>query len=486
VNKLTDQAALNALQQLFRTHFRANPERMTALPVAGSNRKYFRILYRDSSLIASYNPDLQDHRAFLLLADHFRSCKLPVPRVVASNSGDGTCLLQDLGDETLLNRIEKTRMQPGFEKNLYDLYKNVLTDLIRFQLDGDKNLDYRQLPVPGFDARSMRWDLNYFKYYFLKPAAVRFDENALEHDFDTLINYLSGETLHGFMYRDFQARNIMLYDDNLFYIDFQGGRKGPLQYDLVSLLFQVKAGISDHLREQLTGFYLLQLQKRRNIDDNEFKNRLKGFVLLRLLQVMGAYGFRGWFEQKPHFLESIPLLKTNLEWVSVNPALPGKLPEIERIIYEIKNKMEQNELAPQIQLYLFINSFSYRRGIPYDPSGHGGGYVFDCRLLPNPGRLEKFQELTGKDEPVILFFEHEPEVNSFVENAARLVKQTLDRYLNLGYERLQVNFGCTGGRHRSVYCAGKLAETLSSYKRVKIFLKHQELTNSHFDGKSKM
>lgn len=467
----------NALRSLFMSHFKEEILRIVPLPGAGSDRKYYRIFTTDISVIGSCNPDQEDHRAFLYLCSHFRSAGLAVPEIYASNPDNGTCLMQDLGDETLLAWIEKNRSAIDFLANLNRFYEQALSDLIKFQLDGDKLLSYQQLPVPAFDAQAMQWDLNYFKYYFLKPAGILFDERELEKDFYALIKYLSGEQLQGFMYRDFQGRNIMMHDEILYYIDFQGGRKGPLQYDLASLLFQAKAALPDELKSELIAFYLKQLQKRVDFDSTEFKNRLNGFVLLRLLQVMGAYGFRGWFERKPHFLESIPLLYPNLEWVIAKHALPGKLHELQRILSEIKEKMEKATLVPENKLTVNINSFSFRRGIPYDPSGHGGGFVFDCRLLPNPGRLEEYRLLTGMDEPVSKYLDNEPAVNSFVETMLKMVNQVVERYRNEGYEQLQINFGCTGGRHRSVYCAEKLAVVLGSEKEINVMVKHQELKN---------
>ena len=468
---------LTSLRSLFRSHFKEDVLRIVPLPGAGSDRKYYRMFTKDSSVIGSFNPDQREHRAFLFLSAHFQPAALPVPEIYSSNPDEGSCLMQDLGDETLLAWIENNRNTNDFFANLNRFYKQALSDLIRFQLDGDQLLDYQQLPLPAFDARSMQWDLNYFKYYFLKPAGILFDERELEKDFSDIINYLSGEKLQGFMYRDFQGRNIMIHVEMLFYIDFQSGRRGPLQYDLASLLFQAKAALPAALKNELIDFYVKQLQKRIAFDSTEFRKRLNGFVLLRLLQVMGAYGFRGWFERKPHFLESIPLLKPNLEWVLNKEKLPVELPEIKRILSEILLKMETDTLLPKAQLTITINSFSYRRGIPYDPSGHGGGFVFDCRLLPNPGRLEEYRQLTGMDEPVFTYLENEPAVKSFVETMLKMVSQAVERYRREGYEHLQINFGCTGGRHRSVYCAEKLAWALGSEKEIKVTVKHQELKN---------
>jgi aminoglycoside/choline kinase family phosphotransferase len=480
--RITMETELNtnitdSLLKLFKTCFGREALSLEALPGAGSDRKYFRISDHKISAIGSYNPDRSEHSVFLNLCSHFKNAGLPVPEIYATGPENGTCLLQDLGDETLLSWIDSHRKSNTFIPNLTSKYRQVLSDLIRFQLDGDKGLDYQQLPVASFNSHSMHWDLNYFKYYFLKPSGINYNEKALQEDFDALVAWLQQESLQGFMYRDFQARNIMIHDGSMYYIDFQGGRKGPLQYDVASLLFQVKAGLPDAIKEELINFYTLQLRKRVDFDISVFKERLKGFVLHRILQVMGAYGYRGWFERKPHFLESISLLKPNLEWVLKNQNLPVELHEITRVLTKILLKMDNDTLLPKTSLKVTINSFSFRRGIPYDPSGHGGGFVFDCRLLPNPGRLVQYRQQTGMDEDVAGYLSNEPAVNSFVDSVNQMVSQAIDSYQKAGYEHLQVNFGCTGGRHRSVYCAEKLTEALRSQKDIIVTVTHQELKN---------
>lgn len=469
--------ALNALRSLYRLHSGKEVSQISPLPAAGSNRRYFRMATDDYSVIGVYNPDPTEQHTFMYLCSHFLEKGLPVPLLFEFDPESGTCLLQDLGDETLLNYIEKNRTSHDFMQTLQHMYQSILVDLIRFQLEGDEGLDYQMLHTTRFDDQSMHWDLNYFKYYFLKPSGIKFDESELEKNFQLLVSFLSGEELVGFMYRDFQARNIMLQDHKLFYIDFQGGRKGPLQYDLVSLLFQVKAALPDALKLHLMEFYLDRLKDNIDFDIIAFRKRLNGFVLLRLLQVMGAYGYRGWFERKPHFLESIPKLQSNLSWVLENEALPGKLATLREILTEIYLKMEKESLVRNTQLTININSFSYRRGIPYDSSGHGGGFVFDCRLLPNPGRFEEYKDLTGKDAAVITYLQDEPQVLSFVENCKSIVSQASESYLKAGYTNLQVNFGCTGGRHRSVYCAEKLAEDMRWGNDIIVNLNHKELPN---------
>lgn len=475
IKQLKMQEMSDQIRNLFIRYSGHEPESIFPLTGAGSDRRYYRITSGGESYIGAFNPDRADNHAFNYLTRHFTVCGLPVPEMLATDEEQGICLMQDLGNEDLLCRIQKFRDLPDCRDLLYTLYCEVLDYLLEFQLTADKNLDYTQLPVQAFDAESMHWDLNYFKYYFLKPSGISFNEKQLQQDFNKLVKFLTAEKLHGFMYRDFQARNIMIKNRKLFFIDYQGGRKGPLQYDVVSLIFQVKASIPGDLKEKLIKYYLQRLKQRVEINTADFMKHMDGFALLRFLQVLGAYGFRGWFERKSHFLESIQLLGPNLKWITVN--MPLELPEISKIINEIKRKMEDQTLVQKKKLTVTINSFSYRRGIPYDPTGHGGGFVFDCRLLPNPGLLEIYRDMTGTDEPVIKFLESEPSVNKFVETIRQLVGQSVENYIATGYEHLQLNFGCTGGRHRSVYCAGQIAQFLQSDPSLEVVLKHKELPN---------
>ncbi len=468
-------AEVSVLIDLFQQFTGRSPEIVEPLPASGSGRKYYRIRDGETSVIGAYNPDAREHDVFIALSRHFLSAGLPVPLIYMSKPDSGLCLLQDLGDETLLDRIEKERDHPHYNEKLTSYYSRVLSDLIRFQLDGDKHLNYSRLIVPEFNMKAMHWDMNYFKYYFLKPSGIVFNEYVLEQDFERLALTLHQEKLRGFMYRDFQARNIMIHHNMNFYIDYQGGRKGPLQYDVVSLLFQAKAAIPEDLKMQLLDYYIRELGNRIHFDQHEFRKRLDGFVLIRLLQVMGAYGYRGWFEGKSHFLESIPLLQPNLKWIFNHQAVTDGMPEMTNVLTEILHMMEDNSLIQTEKLIVEICSFSYRRGIPYDISGNGGGFVFDCRLLPNPGKMEQYKLLTGLDCDVKSFLENEPEVHIFVENANTIVQQSVRNYLKSGYTHLQVSFGCTGGKHRSVYCAERLAGVLHHQQGVLVSLKHMEI-----------
>jgi hypothetical protein len=320
----------------------------------------------------------------------------------------------------------------------------------------------------------MAWDLNYFKYYFLRPSGVYYDEYALERDFHKLIKFLGESESEYFMIRDFQARNIFIRNNQPWFIDYQGGRKGPLQYDVASLLFQAKAALPEDFRRTMLNFYLDRLQEENKLDREEFIHHYYGFVLLRTLQVLGAYGYRGYFEQKPHFLESIRFALDNLRWLLANNLIPVKTDVLQSYLNRISEN-NTSEKKPE-GLTVDIASFSYLKyGYPKDESGHGGGFVFDCRSLPNPGRQEEYRQLTGRDEEVIRFLEKETAVHKFLENSFKIVGQAVDNYLVRRFDHLSINFGCTGGQHRSVYCAEQLYRYLRDNYRINVNLSHKML-----------
>jgi hypothetical protein len=324
----------------------------------------------------------------------------------------------------------------------------------------------------------MRWDLNYFKYYFLRLLKIPFNEAALEDDFDRLILYLLQSGNQYFMYRDFQARNIMLHEGKPWFIDYQGGRRGPLQYDLASLLFQVKASLPYDFREEMLNWYLENLKKYIQIDEKKFVNDYYGFVLIRLLQAMGAYGFRGYFERRAHFLQSIPYAIENLRWLLSNVKFRVEMPELMKALAEIaKTEIALPDLPEAGTLTVAVNSFSFKNGPPPDYSGNGGGFIFDCRALPNPGRYDHYKKFTGLDDLVIQYLDREPAVSKFLKNAYKIVDQSILEYQRRGFNHLQVNFGCTGGQHRSVFCASRLATYLEENYSIKVTEFHQEMKN---------
>ena len=388
--------------------------------------------------------------------------------------------MEDLGDQTLFDLAMEAKNNEAFNKELLAYYREAIDELVKFQLEAGKDLDYSACyPRPVFDRQSISWDLNYFKYNFLKLAGIEFDEQGLEDDFQTLMTFLLEENMEFFMYRDFQARNIMIHENKPYFIDYQGGRKGPLQYDLASLLFQVRAEIPFETRKDLLNYYIEKARQIISIDAASFTKYYYGFALLRTLQVMGAYGFRGLFERKPHFITSLALAGRNINWLRDNAELGIKIPELDLVLIEIINRFTSgntDELADHKGLKITLFSFSYKKGLPLDHTDNGGGFVFDCRILPNPGRLQQYKELTGKDKEVQDYLEDQDEVKSFLSSVNTIIEQSVNNYLTRGLSDLMVNFGCTGGQHRSVFCAEKTKLFLEQNFHVKVNLVHKELS----------
>lgn len=463
------------LAQLFKNWAGVMPDELIPLPQSGSHRTYFRLKKGEETAIGVFNPNHPENIAFVTFTRHFLSKGLPVPFIYAEDLQNDVYLLRDLGDRSLYDLLQQRKAHERFSDHLKSLYKKVINTLIQFQIEGGKDLDYSVChPRANFDAQSMVWDLNHFKYYFLNLAGIPYNEQYLQDDFNSLANYLSGADSNYFMYRDFQARNIMLINDEPWFIDYQGGRRGPLQYDLVSLLFQAKAEIPDREKEELLAHYLEQVQKHIAVDKATFKEYYYGFALIRTLQVLGAYGLRGFYERKPHFLQSIPPALANLEWLLNNTSIPVELPLLREILGQVIRKKDLKDPGKKT-LKVIINSFSFKRGMPYDNTGHGGGFVFDCRALPNPGRYEEYAHLTGKDDAVRRYLEQYSEVEAFITSVFNLIGQSINRYMERGFEYLTVNFGCTGGQHRSVYCAEKMAAILQKHYEVDIQIEHKEM-----------
>ncbi len=464
------------IKRLFLGYFNEEPLHIEELAASGSNRKYFRLSSANNCAIAAYNNDLKENLAFISFTKHFEKHGLAVPSVLNEDLENNLYLLSDLGDETLFSYLESSRNE-GFSDKTIGLYKEVLSQLQDFQMDASVDMDYSVCyPRDSFDKQSMMWDLNYFKYYFLKLAHIHFDEQKLEDDFNTLSDYLLKTDCNYFLYRDFQSRNIMIQNDKLFFIDYQGGRKGALQYDVASLLYDAKADIPQNVREELLDYYIALLKKKTDINENEFRQYYYGYVLIRIMQAMGAYGFRGYYEKKAHFLKSIPYAVQNLKWILDNTTLPVDTPTLFQVFQQIiaskKLKTYQDELPDKFTLT--INSFSFKKGYPADKGGNGGGFVFDCRALPNPGRYKEYKQLTGMDVEVKTYLEAYCEVNDYFTNTSNLVCQSLNNYISRGFSSLVVNYGCTGGQHRSVYFAERLSDFISKKYDIHIQLTHQE------------
>lgn len=467
------------LRDLYRAKFGRQVDRIEALPRSGSDRQYFRLWSGDETVIGAYNPDIKENTAFFGFSQHFRSLDLPVPEVYAANMARTLYLQQDLGDLTLLQHLQAKRNDDAVPASVLQLYRQALTALARLQIEGGQSLDYSLCyPRAAFDKQSMLWDLSYFKYYFLKLAHVPFDEQLLEDDFHALADYLLGTETHFFLFRDFQARNIMLHEGQPWFIDYQGGRRGALQYDVASLLYQAKAAIPHATRMELLDHYWQEVQGKVAASERVFREYFFGYVLIRCIQVLGAYGYRGFYERKAHFLESIPFALENIAWLLENVKLPVELPHLWEVLDRMVKAKSLQALArkwdQKSPLTVRIHSFSYKRGLPEDPSGNGGGFIFDCRALHNPGRYEPYKKLTGRDAPVIEFLRQNSRIDSFLQDVFSIVEPAVQRYIERDFTHLMVSFGCTGGQHRSVYSADRLAEMLEKKYNIRVELEHIE------------
>jgi len=469
--KIKDQ-----LISLFEEHFKEEVTLFEQLPSSGSYREYARIKSIGHQVIGAHNQDTKENQAFLEFSAHFRNKNIPVPHIYAVSNDQQNYLQEDLGNTTLFDFLTKTRETEGFSSRIVDEYKKVLCELPRIQLVAGKDIDYSVCyPRDAFDKQSMMWDLNYFKYYFLKLAKIPFDEQALEDDFQNFSDYLLAVDNNAFLYRDFQSRNIMLKDGKVFFIDYQGGRKGALQYDLASLLYDAKANIPEAEREELLEYYLDELNHYKHTDRDKFKSLFVGYVLIRIMQAMGAYGFRGFYEKKEHFLKSIPFALKNLETLLAKNTIQVELPELFKVLKAVTQSAFLKSISPtNDRLTIRINSFSYKKGIPSDPSGNGGGFVFDCRAIHNPGRYAEYKHLTGKDPQVQKFLEEKSTMTDFLELVFKMVSNSVEVYSSRGFSHLCVSFGCTGGQHRSVYAAEKMADYMKNNYPVTVVLQHIE------------
>lgn len=461
---------------MFEHQFQEKVETFSMLPPSGSYREYCRLGNSNRSVIGAFNADVKENTAFLAFSNHFREKGLPVPEVFSVSSDLKKYLLEDLGNVTLFDYLTEIRESEGFSETIVAEYRKVLKVLPKIQIVAGKDMDYSVCyPREAFDKQSMMWDLNYFKYYFLKLAKISFDEQALEDDFQAFSDYLLSAPSDYFLYRDFQSRNVMLKDGGVHFIDYQGGRSGALQYDLASLLYDGKADIPQEIRSQLFHFYLSELKKYISVNEPEFTSYFNGFVLIRIMQAMGAYGFRGFYEKKEHFLKSIPFAINNLQNLLPELNLPVELPELLNVLHQLTQSETLKEIGQvHSNLTVRITSFSYKKGIPSDPSGNGGGFVFDCRALNNPGRYTEFKNLTGRDLKVQQFIEQNSEMKLLLKPVKALVEQSVKNYLERGFSHLSVSFGCTGGQHRSVYAAEKLAMWLRNNFPVNVVLVHRE------------
>lgn len=471
------------LSQLFTQATGKKAGEQVALTASGSNRRYYRIYSDDKqvSLIGVQGTSRDENHAFLKMDEHFLRQGLNVPRVLAASDDEMAYVQEDLGDTLLFNYIAEGRKTGVFCESEKVMLRRTIRALAQFQVKAAEEFDFRVCyPQPEFNLRSIRWDLNYFKYCFLKATGLEFQEDKLENEFERLAYILlQQKQMNAFMYRDFQSRNVMVAPSQEnpeelvpYFIDFQGGRRGPVYYDVASFLWQAKANFHDELRHELIDEYLDELGKYMPVDREEFYATLRHFVLFRTMQVLGAYGFRGYFEKKPHFLQSIPFAIDNLRLLLKNAA--EDYPYLIEVLHEMTEMKQFKEVNVRKPLVVKVYSFSYKKGIPADDSGNGGGFVFDCRAVNNPGKYERYTYFTGMDEPVIKFLEQDGEILPFLNSAYKLVDASVKRYIDRGFRNLMVSFGCTGGQHRSVYAAEKMAEHLNTKFGVEVQLIHRE------------
>lgn len=473
------QHLVESVTSLYKQWKGTEPISVDLLPQSGSERRYFRLHGKEGSVIGTYGANIKENDSFIYFSKNFKEKNLSVPEIFIV-SDDGMFYLQeDLGNVSLLNHLESK----GLTDKVYDLFKKSLEALARLQVKGDDGLDYSQcLTNAEFGKQAIMADLLYFKYYFLDALRKPYDKQKLIDDFEALSNYLTHTEYKYFMFRDFQSRNIMVKEDNsVHFIDYQGGMKGAPQYDAASMLWQARANLPDDWKNDLLEDYMNSFETiiGQSIDKAIFRSQYNGYVLIRLLQVLGAYGFRGLFERKAQFLTSIPLALRNLREFFQNQSLGIAVPEFRKVLDmcvadEIIEQFTPTQATEETPLVVKVHSFSFRKQIPQDDSGNGGGFIFDCRGILNPGRVESMKTQTGRDKEVKDFLEQQTKMLEFLNSVFDIVDTTVEEYIKRGFESLMVSFGCTGGQHRSVYAADAMARHLKNKFKVKIELKHIE------------
>ena len=474
------QEIVNAVSQLYKSWCNCEPTQVDVLPQSGSDRRYFRLHNeKGETVIGTYGINVPENETFIYFAGRFFQKGLPVPEVLAVSYDKTVYIQQDFGDVSLLNILEKK----GFVPEVYDLFRESLRQLARVQVLGDDGLNYDKcLTNKEFGKQAIMADLLYFKYYFLDALHKPYDKQSLIDDFEALSTYLTHTEYKYFMFRDFQSRNILVTDNKqVHFIDFQGGMKGAPQYDVASMLWQARANLPDEWKAGLLEEYMNGFEEivQNSIDRDVFRSQYNGYVLIRLLQVLGAYGFRGLFERKAQFLTSIPQALKNLKWFVDNNSLGIAVPEFKKVLQlciadEVIERFTPIQASEATPLVVKVCSFSYRKGIPEDSSIHGGGFVFDCRGIDNPGRHVQYKEIHGRDRPVMEYLERQTRMQDFLNSAFDIGDLTIEEYIKRGFDHLAINFGCTGGQHRSVYAADAMAHHLRNKYKVKVELCHRE------------
>lgn len=476
------EKAVEAVETLATDYFKAPPDKVLLLPLSGSDRRYFRVHKGPQSLIGTFNLNIAENNSFIHFTNHFRKQGLPVPEILAVNNPGTTYLQTDLGDRSLMMALE----EKGYTNEVKQLFAESLAELAKLHVLGDMGMDYSKcLTAKEFGKQAIMSDLLYFKYYFLDALQRPYDKQALIDDFEALATYLTHTEYKFFMFRDFQSRNIMLVDGKPHFIDYQGGMKGAPQYDVASMLWQARANLSEGWKMDLFNGYMDSLDQYlpKPINREVFSTQYLGYVLIRMLQVLGAYGFRGLFERKAHFLASIPLGLRNLKWFVENRPLGIHTPEFRKVLEmlvsdEIIGRFTPPQAATENPLTVFVNSFSYiKNGYPTDESENGGGFVFDCRGILNPGRIDEYKTQSGRDKDVIDYLEQQTRMPEFLNSVFDIVDINVEDYLKRGFTRLMINFGCTGGQHRSVYAAEQTARHLRNKYKAKTVLNHLNEAN---------
>lgn len=449
--------------------------RSEAITQEGSPRRYTRIVTDTNSFIICESEHLAESKTFIAFAKYFHQQGVAVPQVIAISPDELCYILEDLGRESLLD----FRFKNGLNEGVFQLYQTALQSLAFMQTRAAEKLDYSIcFSSQSFDKQAVMADLNYFKYYFLDIHEIPYSKINLQSEFQKLADRISALPAVGFMFRDFQARNILIHEGRTFFIDFQGGMKGPLPYDVASLLWQAKAELPEDWKQKLYHGYKSELKKYIVLDEVQFDQVYDAIILLRLLQVLGAYGFRGLIQKKNHFLTSIPHGLENLKnYLQMYP-LQG-MPELEQVLAALCSKEMMQRYAPvrgtsPSKLKVRIRSFSYKKGIPDDERGNGGGFVYDCRGLLNPGRYPEYKTKTGRDQEVIDFLETKTRIAEFLEGVFQTVDISIEDYMSRGFEDLMISFGCTGGQHRSVYCADATAKHLRDKYGLQADVFHRE------------
>ncbi len=471
------------IKELFAAFSTSPVTAIDKLPQAGSERHYFRIHTKDKNFIATYGANIKENDAFIYFSQHFKKKNLSTAKILCINSDKDIYIQEDFGDVSLLNKLE----EQGYVQSVYELYKESLHQLALLQVKGHEELNYKKcLTNTSFGKQAIMADLLYFKYYFLDALRKPYDKQKLIDDFEALSNYLAHTEYKFFMFRDFQSRNIMVSEDKaVHFIDYQGGMKGAPQYDVASLLWQAKANLPDDWKLNLLEDYINSFEKiiEETVDRDVFRSQYNGYVLIRLLQVLGAYGFRGLFERKAHFLTSIPLALQNLKWFINNQSIGIAVPEFKKVLElcisdEVIQEFTPMQATDNTPLVVTINSFSYiQTGYPKDETKNGGGFVFDMRGILNPGRFDDYKHLSGLDKPVKDFLEQQTKMPDFLNSVYSIIDISVEDYIKRGFDHLTINFGCTGGQHRSVYAAEAIARHLRNKFKVKINLEHTNKEN---------